>query len=61
MEENVKKIVTKKTKKKTWGDNGFVGKVFYGCYDYEIKFIPKNEIKIKVKAQDDSTIYGAID
>jgi hypothetical protein len=38
--EEEKKIITKKkTKPKTWGDKGFVGKVLFGCYEYTVKFI----------------------
>ncbi len=45
MEEQVqknveKKITPKKRKVKTWGDEGFVGKVQYGCFDYDVRFVP---------------------
>lgn len=58
-----KKIVATKRKRKlkSWGDEGFSTKISYGCFDYEVKFLPEEKIKILIGANDGSNIYGAID
>lgn len=39
---------TKKTKRpvkaKTWGDEGFIGHLHYGCFDYEVRFVKEEKI-----------------
>lgn len=48
-------------RKKTWGDDGFLGKVFYGCFDYDVHFIPQALIKQKIgSTQEEASIFGAI-
>ena len=54
-----KKAPTKR-RVKTWGSDGFTGKISYGCYDYHVKFVPQSEIKEIVGGEDDNDIYGAI-
>ena len=44
MEDTKKKVTPKKRKVKSWGDNGFVGKVHFGCYEYTVKFLPELEV-----------------
>jgi hypothetical protein len=39
-----KKVVPKKRKVKSWGDNGFVGKIQFGCYEYTVKFLPEKDV-----------------
>ena len=51
----------KKRKVKTWGDEGFVGKIQYGAFDYTILFIPQDQIKEEIQSLDDSRVFGAID
>ena len=50
----------KRRKVKSWGDEGFVGKIQYGAFDYSVEFIPQDKIKEIIEADDDSNIYGAI-
>ena len=61
MEEEKKVITKKKRKVKTWGDDGFSTKISYGCFDYAVKFMPEEKIKIIINASDGSNIFGAID
>lgn len=57
------KIITTKRKRKlkNWGDEGFSAKISYGCFDYEVKFLPEEKIKTIIGASDGSNIFGAID
>lgn len=57
-----KKTTTTRTKrKKTWGDDGFVGQVHYGCYTYKIVFTNTANIKNVVNLSPEmGKVYGAI-
>ena len=50
----------KKRKAKTWGDNGFVGKVQYGCYEYTVKFLTEAEVVKYIDQTPSPRTYGAI-
>lgn len=41
----IKETSPKKKRVKTWGDEGFIGKVHYGCFDYDVRFVPQDVIK----------------
>lgn len=67
MEEKVldtkleKKKSPVKRKVKAWGDEGFVGKVSYGAFDYRVEFVPEEKIKELIGSEnDESDVYGAI-
>ncbi len=57
MEEKEK---IKKRKVKTWGDNGFVGKVQFGCYEYTVKFLTEAEVVKYIDQTPSPRTYGAI-
>lgn len=59
MEEKEKKPI-KKRKVKTWGDNGFVGKIQFGCYEYTVKFLPEKEVVKYIDQTPSPRTYGAI-
>lgn len=59
MEEKEKKPI-KKRKVKTWGDNGFVGKIQFGCYEYTVKFLPEKEVVRYIDQTPSPRTYGAI-
>jgi len=59
VEEKEKKPI-KKRKVKTWGDNGFVGKVQFGCYEYTVKFLPEKEVVRYIDQTPSPRTYGAI-
>ena len=49
------------TKKKTWGENGFTTKIYFGAYEYTLKFVPEEEIRKFVHAEDDGqSVFGGI-
>ena len=50
-EKVIEKKPIRRKKVKTWGDNGFVGKIQYGCYEYTVKFLPEAEV-VKVYRPD---------
>ena len=57
----IKETSPKKKRVKTWGDEGFIGKVHYGCFDYDVRFVPQDEIKQKIDSEEEATtIFGAI-
>ena len=66
MEEKVleKKLENKKSPKrrkvKSWGDEGFVGKIQYGAFDYSVEFVPEKKIKEIIGDEGDNNVYGAI-
>jgi len=48
-------------KKKTWGDEGFTTKIYYGAYTYTLKFVSEEEIRKFVHAEDDGTsVFGGV-
>lgn len=47
-------------KKKTWGDEGFIGKISYGCFDYSVEFLPQEKIKELLDDDELGNVYGAI-
>ena len=59
-EKVVEKKPIKKRKVKTWGDNGFVGKIQYGCYEYTVKFLPEEEVIKYIDTVPAPRTYGAI-
>ena len=60
-EEKVEKKVTpKKRKVKSWGDNGFVGKVQFGCYEYTVCFLPEKDVIKYIDQGSSQKTYGAI-
>ena len=64
MEELDVKLENKKSPKrrkvKSWGDEGFVGKIQYGAFDYSVEFIPEHKIKEILGDEGDNNVYGAI-
>lgn len=55
--EEVKK---KKPRIKKWGENGFVGKIQYGCYEYTIRFVPEKAVAKYASLYPDTKAYGVI-
>ena len=56
----VQKKPVKKRKIKSWGDDGFVGRVQFGCFDYDVRFVPEEKIKQEIGQSDDMNVFGAI-
>ena len=52
----------RKTRKKTWGDEGFTGTLQYGAYDYTVKFVTEKEIRKFVGAPDneETRVFGGV-
>jgi len=59
--EEEKKVPKTKKKTKKWGENGFVGNIQFGCYEYKIKFLPEEDVVKYINSQVVSPrTYGAI-
>ena len=56
----VEKIAPKRKKEKGWGDEGFVGKIQYGCYEYSVKFLPEKKVVEYIDQTPAPRTYGAI-
>ena len=51
----------RKTRKKTWGDEGFSATIQYGAYTYTIKFVSEEEIRKFIKQDDEQmTVFGGV-
>ena len=49
------------TKKKTWGDDGFVATVQYGAYDYKVMFVSEDKIKeFTDQKGEDVRVFGGV-
>ena len=59
-EKVIEKKPIRRKKVKTWGDNGFVGKIQYGCYEYTVKFLPEAEVVKYIDQIPSPRTYGAI-
>nr|DAQ62593.1 MAG TPA: Protein of unknown function (DUF3920) [Caudoviricetes sp.] len=55
MEVLLEERKTSRRKVKTWGENGFTGKIQYGCYDYDVRFVPMTTISKMLAADKGST------
>ena len=54
-------LVERKTKKKNWGDEGFVTDIHYGAYTYTLKFVPEEEIRKFIKQDNEEmTVFGGV-
>lgn len=59
--EEEKKVPKTKKKIKKWGENGFVGNIQFGCYEYKIKFLPEEDVAKYIDSQVVAQkTYGAI-
>ena len=59
----VEKSVPKRKKpykEKKWGDEGFVGKIYYGCYEYKVHFLPEQKVVEYIDQSPAPRTYGAI-
>ena len=54
------KKTPRRRKVKSWGDEGFVGKIQYGAFDYSVEFVPEEKIKEIIGSEEDKNVYGAI-
>ena len=54
------KKTPRRRKVKSWGDEGFVGKIQYGAFDYSVEFVPEEKIKEIIGSEEDNNVYGAI-
>ena len=56
----VEKKEPKRKKVKTWGDDGFIGKVQFGCYEYKVQFLPEKKVAEYIDQAPAPRTYGAI-
>lgn len=49
------------TKKKTWGEEGFITTVQYGAYDYKVIFVSEDKIKeFTDQKEDNIRVFGGV-